>query len=199
MENDDLNDIDDDIDTGIELDKIEVPKKDSIPTSEKPAKDPSSEKPAKTELEIEPEAAPQKPSKLKIIMAATVLGLALVLVLLWQLKIIPFPPASGSGQKSAGAAPAYHALDPIITNLGPNRHVEISLIIRNHTKLKNRTLDIEPVIRDTILTFLTSPGIRKMANEGDFGKLKPHIKNQITNILQTDYNNTIILKELKVY
>lgn len=199
MENNDLNDTDDlgDGDIGIELDKLEVPKKDTLPIPDKPAKDASSKKPDRIEIEIEPEAAPKKTSKLKIIAAAIVIGLTMVLILLWQLKIISFPLVSGSGKMSA--APAYHAIDPVITNLGPNKHVKVSLIIRNHAGLENRMSDIEPVIRDTILTFLTSPGIKKMADEGDFGRLKPYIKNQITNILQTDYNDTVVLKELKVY
>lgn len=192
MENDDLNDIDnlDDSDTGIEIDKLEVPKSDAVAV---PAK------PVKTEFEIEPEAPPEKPFKFKLVAALLLTGFAVVLFLLWHLQIISLPFTSKTGNKRASSGSAYHTIAPIITNLDENRRIEISLMIKDHPEAGLRTADIEPVIRDAVLIFLTSADTRKMVNQSDLGKLKPYLKSQITKRLLADYSDLIVLKDIKIY
>jgi len=198
MEKDDLNDIDD-LDDGIELDKIEVPKRDSVSIAQKPAKVPTSEKTANAEPDLEFEAAPAKGAKFKIIVAVSVVGLAAALFLLWNLNIIKFAPGSGKEKNVARPAPANHTIDPIITNLGENQRIKISLMIKNDVEFRKQISKIEPIIRDRILMFLTSADTKKMINESDLKKLKLYIRDYITHLLQSNYNGKIVLKELKIY
>ena len=113
--------------------------------------------------------------------------------------ILKIPFISGKEKTGLKSASGYHALDPIITNLGGNRQIKISLMIRYHPELKEHITGIEPIARDSILAFLTSPDIKKIATESNLATLKSYIDNEITNMLKNDYNNDILLKELVVY
>jgi len=191
----------DDPEFGIELDKLEVPDVASIPASKKPDKTPIYEKPEETEpeIEVEVEAESQKGLRFKfIIAAATILVLTALLFLLNHKAIKPLL-ISGPKANSTKSSSEYHTLDPIITNLGENRHIEISLKLRYRAELKEQNSGIEPLIRDSILMFLNSPDIQKKVHESDLVKLKPYINNRLTNFLKTDYGDEVILKELKVY
>ena len=197
----------DDPEFGIELDKLEVPDAVSIPVSKKPVKTPIYEKPEETEpeieveveVEVEEEAGSQKGLRFKLIVTAgTVLLLAALFFLLNHKAIKPLL-ISEPRANSTKSSPEYHTLNPIITNLGENRHIEISLKLRYRTELKEQNSGIEPLIRDSILTFLTSPDTQQKVNENDLAKLKPYINNRLTDFLKNDYGDDVILKELKVY
>ena len=186
---------------GIELDKLEVPDAASIPVSKNPDKTPTYEKTEETEpeIEVDVEVESQKSLRIKVILAATtILVLAALFFLLNHQAIKPLLIA-GSQANSTKSSPEYHTLDPIITNLGENRHIEISLKLRYRAELKEQNSGIEPLIRDSILMFLNSPDIQKKVHESDLVKLKPYIKNRLNNFLKTDYGDKFILKELKVY
>lgn len=191
----------DDPEFGIELDKLEVPDAASIPVAKKPDKTPIYEKPEETkpEIEVEVEAESQKGLRFKLIVtAATILVLAALFFLLNHKAIKPLL-ISGPRANSTKSSPEYHTLDPIITNLGENKHIEISLKLRYRTELKEQNSGIEPLIRDSILMFLNSPDTQKKVNESDLVKLKPYINNRLTDFLKNDYGDEVILKELKVY
>jgi len=197
----------DDPEFGIELDKLEVPDAASIPVSKKPDKTPIDEEPEETkpeieveiEVEVEVEVASQKGLRFKVIItAATILVLAALFFLLNHKAIKPLL-ISLPRANSTKSSPEYHTLDPIITNLGENRHIEIYLKLRYRTELKEQNSGIEPLIRDSILMFLNSPDTQKEVNENDLVKLKPYINNRLTNFLKNDYGDEVILKKLKVY
>ena len=194
------NDIDDP-DVGIELDKIKVPKTDSAPSSQEPgtSKAPISEKPGKTEPEAESEIVLPKKIRLKVIMAVAAIVLAAALFFLWNQKIIKLPFLARKGKDSAKASPAYHTIAPIITNLGEKRHIQISLMIENNPELTQQISAVDPIIRDDILMLLTSAEVKRMIKESDLEKLKSYIETKIKNLLKSNYNDKIILKELKVY
>lgn len=190
---------------GIELDKLEVPDLASIPVSKKPDKTPTYEKPEETkpeievEVEVEVEAESQKGLRFKLIVtAAAILVLAALFFLLNHKAIKPLL-ISGPKANSTKSSTEYHTLDPIITNLGENRHIEISLKLRYRAELKEQNSGIEPLIRDSILMFLNSPDIQKKVHENDLKKLKTYINNRLTDFLKNDYGDEVILKELKVY
>jgi len=124
------------------------------------------------------------------------LGAALFLVSQQELIRTSF---LGKGQNSAESAVEYHAIDPIITNLGADKHVKISLMIKNNTKLKKQISVTESIIRDRILMLLTSQDTKRVINESDLGKVKSYINDELTYMLQSDYKDEIILKELIVY
>ena len=197
MENNDLNDIDD-FDSGIELDKIEVPKTAARPISKKPSKAPIAEKPGKTEIEVDSEVEPKKGLKFKVVIVVSFIFLGAALFFLSKQEHIRTL-FLGKGQNSAGSAVEYHAIDPIITNLGADKHIKISLMIKNHTKLKKQISAAESVIRDRILMFLTSQDTKRVINESDLGKVKSYINAELTHMLQSDYSDEIVLKELMVY
>ena len=191
----------DDPEFGIELDKLEVPDIASIPVLKKPVKTPIYEEPEETEpeVEVEVEAESQKGLRFKLIVtAATILVLVALFFLLNHKAIKPLL-ISGPQANSTKSSPEYHTLDPIITNLGENRHIEISLKLRYRTELKEQNSGIESLIRDSILMFLNSPDTQKKVNQNDLVKLKPYINNRLTNFLKSAYGDEVILKELKVY
>jgi len=193
----------DDPEFGIELDKIEVPDVADIPVAKKPDETPIDEEPEETEpeieVEVEAEAEPQKGLRFKVIItAATILVLAALFFLLNHKAIKPLL-IPGPQANSTKPSPEYRTLDPLITNLGENRHIEISLKLRYRTELKEQDSGIESLIRDSILMFLNSPDTQKQVNENDLVKLKPYINNRLTNFLKSDYGDEVVLKELKVY
>jgi flagellar basal body-associated protein FliL len=201
---DDLKEYDDP-EFGMELDKLEVPDPASIPVSKKPVKTPIDEEPEETEpdidveAEVEVEAKSPKGLRFKLfITATTILVLAALFFLLNHKAIKPLL-ISGPQANSTKSSTEYHTLDPIITNLGENRHIEIYLKLRYRTELKEQDSAIEPLIRDSILMFLNSPDTQKRVNESDLVKLKTYINNRLTDFLKTDYGDEVILKELKVY
>lgn len=189
----------DDPEFGIELDKLEVPEVASIPVSKEPVKTAIYKEPERTKPEVEVEAASQKGLRFKLIVsAATIFVLAALFFLLNHNAIKPLL-ISGPRANSTKSSPEYHTLDPIITNLGENRHIEISLKLRYRTELKEQNSAIELLIRDSILMFLNSPDTQQKVNESDLVKLKLYINNSLTNFLKSDYGDEVILKELKVY
>ncbi len=191
----------DDPEFGIELDKLEVPAAASIPVSKKPDKTPIYEKPEETkpEIEVDVEAESQKGLRFKVIItAATILVLAALFFLLNHKAIKPLL-TSGPRANSTKSSPEYHTIDPIITNLGENGQIEISLKLRYRTELKEQNSGIESMIRDSILTLLNSPDTQKKVNESDVVKLKPYINNRLTDFLKRNYGDEVILKNLKVY
>jgi len=178
MENNDLNDIDDDdFDSGIELDKIEVPKTVGRPISETPAKAPIAEKTAEIELDVEPEVKPKKGLKFKVVIVVSFIFLGAAVFFIHQKTSF-----LGQGPKRAEPAVEYRAVDPIITNLGADKHIKISLMIKNHTKLKEQIFVTESVIRDKILMFLTSQDTKRVINESDLKKVKSYINAELTHI-----------------
>ena len=188
---------------GIELDKLEVPDAASIPVSKKPVKTPINDEPEEIkpeiEVEVEVEAKSQKGLRFKVIIAAaTILVLAALLFFLNHKAIKPLL-IPGLRANSAKSSPEYHTLDPIITNLGQDRHIEISLKLRYRNESKEQNSGIEPLVRDSILMFLNSPDTQKKINESDLVKLKPYINNRLTDFLKNDYGDEVVLKELKVY
>ena len=141
----------------------------------------------------------QKSLRIKVIIAATtILVLAALFFLLNHQAIKPLLIA-GSQANSTKSSPEYHTLDPIITNLGENRHIEISLKLRYRTELKEQNFGIESMIRDSILMLLNSPDTQKRVNESDLVKLKTYINNRLADFLKGDYGDEVVLKELKVY
>lgn len=202
MENNDLNDIDDDFDSGIELDKIEVPKSAATPISETPAKAPISETPAKTEIEVDAEVdaevEPKKGLKFIVVIVVFFIFLGAALFFLSQQDHIKTS-FLGQGPNSSESAVEYHAIGPIITNLGADKHIKISLMIKNRNKQKQQIAVTESIIRDKILMFLTSQDTKRVINESDLGKVQSYINNELTHMLQSDYKDEIVLKELMVY
>ena len=193
----------DDSEFGIELDKLEVPDVASIPVSNKSVKTTIYDEPEETkpeiEIEVDVETESQKGLRFKLIVAAaTILVLAALFLFLNHKAIKPLL-ISGPRANSTKSSPEYHTLDPIITNLGANRHIEISLKLSYRAELKEQNSGIEPLIRDSILMFLNSPDIQKKVHASDLVKLKPYINNRLTNFLKNDYGDELILKELKVY
>lgn len=195
MENNDLNDIDD-FDSGIELDKIEVPKILSSPISEKAAKAPVSEKSSKIETELDFEDQPEKSSKIKLVIAISFVFLIAAPFLMFKMQILKVPFMS---QNSPGPVAEYHSIDPIITNLGADRHVKISIMIKSHAEIENQVALMEPIVRDSVLMFLTAPDTQQMVNQSDLTKVKSYIDGELTNVLQNDYHDEVVLKELAVY
>jgi flagellar basal body-associated protein FliL len=191
----------DDPGVGIELDKIKVPKTDSAPGSQEPGTSKASitEKPGKIELEAESEIVLPKKSRLKVIMAVAAIILAAALFFLWNQKIIKLPFLARKGKDSAKASPAYHTIAPIITNLGEKRRIQISLMIKYDPELAQKISAVDPIIRDDILMLLTSADVKRMTKESDLEKLKSYIENKLKSLLKSNYNDKIILKELKVY
>ncbi|MBC8434381.1 MAG: flagellar basal body-associated FliL family protein [Desulfobacterales bacterium] len=190
---------------GIELDKLEVPEVASIPVSKKPVETPIYEEPEETEpeveveVEVDVETESQKGLRFKLIVAAaTILVLAALFLFLNHKAIKPLL-ISELRVNSTTSSNEYHTLGPIITNLGENRHIEISLKLRYRTELKEQNSAIESLIRDSILMFLNSPDTQQKVNESDLVKLKLYINNSLTNFLKNDYGDEVILKELKVY
>ncbi len=188
---------------GIELDKLEVPDAAAVPVSKKPVKTPIYEEPEETkpetEVEVDVKAESQKGLRFKVIItAATILVLAALFFLLNHKAIKPLL-TSGPRTNSTKSSPEYYTIDPIITNLGENKHIEMSLKLRYLTELKKQNSGIEPMIRDSILMLLNSPDTQKKVNESDLKKLKPYINNRLTNFLKSNYGDEVILKELKVY
>ncbi len=193
----------DEPDFGIELDKLKVPDAAAIPVSKKPVKTPIYEEPEETipeiEVEAEVKAESQKGLRFKVIItAATILVLAALFFLLNHKAIKPLL-TSWPRANSTKSSPEYHTIDPIITNLGENRHIEMSLKLRYRTELKEQNSVIESMIRDSILMLINSPDTQKKVNESDLVKLKPYINNRLTNFLKSNYGDEVILKELKVY
>ncbi len=193
----------DDPEFGIELDKLEVPEAASISVLKRPVKTPSYEAPEKTiskiEVDVEVEAASQKGLRFKVILAAAIILVLAALFFLLNHKAINPLLSSWLKANSTKSSPEYHTLDPIITNLGENRHIEIYLKLRYRTELKEQNSGVESLIRDSILMFLNSPDTQEKVNESDLVKLKPSINNRLTDFLKSAYGDEVILKELKVY
>ncbi|MBL7179764.1 MAG: flagellar basal body-associated FliL family protein [Desulfobacterales bacterium] len=195
------NDIDDSK-LGIELDKLEVPKIDPAPISKAvdTGKAAVLENLGKIEHEVESEAgpSPKKPG-FKVILATAAVVLAAGLFFLLNQKIIKLPFLTGNGKGSAVTSIAYHTIDPIVTNLGANKHIEISLMFKNDPELTKQISAANPIIRDDILMLLTSADMKKKIKESDLENLKSYIENEVTNRLKNNYNDKIILKELRVF
>lgn len=195
----------DEPDFGIELDKLEVPDAAAVPVSKKPVKTPIYEEPEETrpeievEVEVEVKAESQKGLRFKVIVtAATILVLAALFFLLNHKAIKPLL-TSWLRANSTKSSPEYQTINPIITNLGENRNIEISLKLRYRTELKEQNSGIESMVRDSILMLLNSPDTQKKVNESDLVKLKPYINNRLTNFLKRNYGDEVILKNFKVY
>ena len=188
---------------GIELDKLEVPEIASIPVPKKPVKTPIFKEPEESKPEIEVEVDVDTESKkglrFKVIITAAVILVLVALFFLLNHKAIKPLLSSWPKANSVKSSPEYHTLNPIITNLGENRHIEISLKLRYRTELKEQNSGIEPLIRDSILMFLNSPDTQEKVNESDLVKLKPYINNKLADFLKSAYGDEVILKEIKVY
>lgn len=194
----------DEPDFGIELDKLEVPDAAAVPVSKKPVKTPIYEEPEETRPEVEVDVdvikeESQKGLRFKVIVtAATILVLAALFFLLNHKAIKPLL-TSWPRANSTKSSPEYQTINPIITNLGENRNIEISLKLRYRTELKEQNSGIESMVRDSILMLLNSPDTQKKVNESDLVKLKPYINNRLTNFLKRNYGDEVILKNFKVY
>jgi flagellar basal body-associated protein FliL len=198
MENNNLNDVDD-FDSGIELDKIEVPKIDAKPVSKTPDETSDSEENGETEFVLETEDESKKGLNFKVVIAVSAIILGTAVYFLSQQKHIEWTSFSKQEPNSVDTVVEYHAIDPIITNLGADKHIKIYLMIKNHNNLNNQISVTEPIIRDRILMFLTSQGTQRVINESDLEKVKSYINDELTYMLQSDYKNEVILKNLMVY
>lgn len=188
---------------GIELDKLEVPDAAAVPVSKKPVKTPIYEEPEETrpevEVDVDVKEESQKGLRFKVIVTAAIILVLAALFFLLNHKAIKPLLTSWTRANSTKSSPEYHTIDPIITNLGENRNIEISLKLRYRTELKEQNSGIESMIRDSILMLLNSPDTQKKVNESDLKKLKPYINNRLTNFLISNYGDEVILKNLKVY
>ena len=178
---------------GIDLDKMEVPKSDPAAVIEASFES-ESEKKFK-EFEGKPKAKRKNWLKYGIVLAVSVIALVTVLFFLWQKKQVLLK-VEEKGEKPTHT---YLKIDPIITNLDENRRIKISLMIRYNSELIEQISEMDSVIRNDILMFLTSPDIKRMAKAYDSKTLRSYIEHEIKNIIKHDSIDEIIFSECKVY
>ncbi len=194
IESHELDDLDEDIDSqelddfdgDVELDKIVLPE-----STQQPDASLGSEDPTVHLTEIKPELEPRHPKRQIVIIAVAVISILAALSLLSLML--------SSRQETAQKVGPYRKIDPIISNLGENRRIKISLLIRTAPATKKSYDILEARIRDVVLTFLVSTEIQKIIQLGERRNMEIAIHKELTVFLEKKYINQTFIKELKVY
>lgn len=180
-----------DPEVGFELDKIEIPK-----GPEKRDQTKVSEKPLQTEPEAEPTLKSLPKTKTIFFIAVPVI-LVLAIISFFMFKMIMS--SSIKIERGNSKPGTYQKIEPIITNLGKNSYVEISLMIRFNPEKREQFFILKSEIKDNILMFLSSPDFKKHVADSKSGKNETHIYNELTKLLKNNYQNQVVLTELHVY
>lgn len=179
-----------DPDSGIELDKIELPaprESHPPPLSGRPPEPPKAAAVA--------EGASHRPAFIWI--AGLAAGLILVVVLaVFMLKVTG---AFGIFSMEGKTSVRYRRIDPIITNLGEHHHARILLRVRLDPESKARMMSLTPAIIDSILTFVASPEIQKMIRNADPETLAALVRNEISAFVKREHRHRVVLEEIEIY
>ncbi len=192
----------DDSDKGFELDKLDIPTVSEEPKPEAvPRKDPAAESEPAPDSGPEPEtdAAPASGSIAKAIRMAIIGCLALLILVLggiFAFKMVRS--AAVTAEVDAVETLTYHEIDPIVTNLGRNNHINIVVAIQVNPNKEPEFLIFQSKARDTILSFLVSPELRKQINGSGVKKKEIHIHDELIKRLQSEYGNRVVIRELRV-
>jgi len=173
-----------------ELDKIVIPK-----APEKRDQSKASEKPLQIEPETEPTIKPL-PKKKAIFFIGVPVILVLAMISFFMLKLIM--PSFSKIERGNSKPGAYQKIEPIITNMGKNSYVEISLMIRFNPKKREQFSILKSEITDTILTFMSSPDFQKHVADSEPEKNETHVYNELTKLSKNNYQNQVVLTEIHV-
>ncbi len=176
----------DDLDDDVELDKIVLPESTQQIDASLVSEDPTVHLTG-----IEPELEPGHPKRQIAIIAVAVISILVILSLATLM--------TSSRQETAQKVGPYQKINPIITNIGENRHIKISLLIRTAPATKKAYDILETRIRDGVLTFLASTEIKKITQLEGRRKMEAAIHNELTVFLKKKYMNRTLIREVKVY
>ena len=188
-----------DADKGFELDKLEIPK-----TSGKSAPASVSEGQSLAKPEPEGKTNPGSEAGGKSLPKALFLGgiVAAALLALAGGALLGFfmtAPSSSDDNTGPSDTAAYHEIDPIVTNLGLNSYVDVAAAVR----LDSETPAMPPVspsiVKNAILTFLWSPRLKKRISDSRAENHEALVEGELIELLQTQFQNRVIIKGVRVY
>jgi flagellar basal body-associated protein FliL len=205
---DDLQDLEDP-DFGIELDKVEIPKTDETdgpdtiseePSPVKPESAPPPDEPESARPPAEPEAVPlPSPPKKKIPLVLIAAPACVILIILGFFMMKTLLPVQRHEKAQPPQLGTYAPVEPMLTNLGDDRHIEIWLMSRSAPGNKEQTSILLSQAKHHIIMLVTSAEIQRQLADGVSEELvASHIHDEITLLLAKNFPNQIILKELMV-
>lgn len=192
----------DDPDQGFELDKLDIPKVPEEPETEaSPREDTSavSEPASDSGPQSKPDTAPAKGSIVKTIIMAVIGCLALLILVLggiFAFNMVRSPAVTA--EVDTIETLTYHEIDPIVTNLGHDNHINIVVAIQVNPNKEPEFLIFQSKAKDTILSFLVSPELRKQISGSGVKKKEIHIHDELIKRLQSEYGNRVVIRELRV-
>jgi len=203
----DLQDFDDP-DKGFELDKLEIPKPPVKPQAPKvtgPNTDIENQGTSKTETSSEPKSSqeptrvtkPKKGSKLiNLLVISGGLVILLSIIGFFAIKLMqPNMAKVSSGNAKVGI---YQAIEPIVTNIGDNRYVYISLMLRPHSEQNTHFMALQSKVKDAVFNFLGSADFKRQIGHGGSAKMKSVLYNELNSLLEEKYPNQAILSEIRL-
>ena len=122
-------------------------------------------------------------SKLKafLLIVGVLLPFALVFFL-WDKGVVDLPYLDS--KKAFRELERYATVGPIMTNVGKNEHVRLTVQIEcKNVNLKNKVNEISSAIKSKILVILSSPEAKDQLRRQDYASLKSEFKKEINRLL----------------
>lgn len=196
-----------DPDKGFELDKLKIPKGPEAPqqtgvSENEPRAVSEPEPPAAPDPEhaAEPESKPlAKPINKKVLIAIAGLVVILILGATSFLLVNMMRSSPSEIEADSTESTTYQEIEPIVTNLGQDNYINIGVAIRFNPNKQPEFLIFQSKVKDTILSFLVSPELRKRIVARGSQKNEVYIHNELTKRLQQEYGSTVIIKELRIF
>lgn len=174
---------------GLELDKIDIAEGTRRSTSAAGGRSPHSDG----------SAVSRKRSIPKLVLLATGVGLPIALLLLmWNQGFIELPLLQS--QKILRQLAKIATVGPVMTSTELNEHFKITVQIECRTsKLKERLVEIGPVVKNRILMVLNSPEAIELLHRQEYAHLKDRFKIEIQSLLPKNSIKEVYFSEVVRY
>ena len=186
-------------DQGVELDKLEIP---NIPEQQEPASKPDNDIQAEEKPESSEELNTQssaKPFFRKIPIGIAAAAAVLVTAGIGVFMFINMLPSLSKAQPNQSETKAYCDIDPITTNLGADTYVDVVVSIWADSSKQPAFSLFQTKVKDSILTFLTSPGVRKGIVSSGIKNNTLLVSNELNVFLQKQFQDRVIVRALHIY
>ena len=140
-----------------------------------------------------------KSTKLQVfILVGGVAAVFATVFFLWDQAVINLPLLESREAKRA--LEKYAVVGPVMVNVGKDQHVKFTLMIECRNKsLKNRIVELEPVIKNNLLLIMGSKEAKLFVAKKDYSSLKPAFLKQINTLLKGEPVKNIYFSKIVRY
>ena len=177
---------------GLELDKMEIP---SFSSTKKVAK--GGYRGVQDRSDFGKASSWTSKVKVFLLILGVLLPLALIFFL-WDKGVVDLP-YLGS-KKVIRELERYAMVGPIMTNIGKNQHVKLTVQIEcKDVNLKNKVNEIGSAIKSKILVILSSPEAKDQLRRQDYASLKSEFEKEINRLLRKSSIEAVYIADIIRY